>query len=393
MKVLQINSVINSGSTGRIAEDIGKVVIANHHESYIAYGVNDRESSSNRVKIGNKTDILEHKIQSLLLDKHGLASKKATSLFVKQLQEINPDVIGIHNLHGYYINYEILFEYIKKHNKPVIWTFHDCWAFTGHCAYFERTQCEKWKTHCKSCPQTTTYPKSLVIDRSFRNFEDKKEAFLGVEQLQIITPSHWLKNLVKASFLKEYPVSVIHNGIDLNVFKPSSKTNDESKIVIGVASIWDERKGLKDFIKLRSLLPQDIQIVLIGLSTQQIKTLPEGIKGIQRTENVQELAEWYSKASVFVNPTYIDNFPTTNIEALACGTPVVTYRTGGSPEAIDDRTGGVVEKGDIKGLKDMILQWINKEDVSPVCRKRAELNFDKNERYQDYLALYEKFSF
>lgn len=389
MKILQINSVINSGSTGKIAEYIGRVMIANNHESYIAYGVNDNESKSNKIKIGHKSSLLEHKFQSALFDRHGLASINATKSFVEKLEEINPDVIGIHNLHGYYINYKILFEYIKKHNKPVIWTFHDCWPFTGHCAHFGRTRCEKWMTHCNNCPQKNTYPKSFIIDRSFKNFEDKKNAFSGISKLHIITPSHWLKKYVSASFLQEYPVSVIHNGIDLDTFRPVKVHGVAEKIVLGVASTWNGTKGLSDFIKLRGLLSEDIQIILIGLTQEQIKSLPKGIKGIQRTENVHQLVEWYSKASVFVNPTYIDNFPTTNIEALACGTPVITYKTGGSPEAIDSSTGEVVEQGSVDALRDAVMKWIDEREVSEICRKRAEQNFDMNERYLDYLALYE----
>jgi glycosyltransferase involved in cell wall biosynthesis len=389
MNILQINSVVNSGSTGRIAEEIGKVLLEHGHESYIAYGRNQQPSQSQLIKIGNQNDIYLHGVQTLLFDKHGLASKKATKNFLKVIDEIRPDIIGLHNLHGYYINYPLLFNYLKERNIPVTWTFHDCWPFTGHCAHFMRVNCEKWKTHCNQCPLSQAYPKSF-IDRSYLNFEDKKEAFIGHPNLTIITPSFWLKEIVQKSFLKEYSIEVIHNGIDLEIFHPKEQ-NTKQKIVLGVASTWGDQKGLLDFKKLRDKLPLEVEIVLIGLSESQIKGLPKGIIGIRRTENVVDLAEWYSKASVFVNPTYVDNFPTTNIEALACGTPVITYNTGGSPEAIDTETGEVVDKGDVAGIAEAIknLGLKDQYELSRKCVDRAKLLYDKEHRYLDYLKIFE----
>jgi len=333
------------------------------------------------------------------LDRHGFASRKATKQLINKIEELKPDVINLHNIHGYYVNIEILFDYLKKINIPVVWTFHDCWPFTGHCSYFDSVACEKWKTHCQNCPKKSFYPKSLLIDNSFKNFSDKKQIFNQLDNLHIITPSNWLKNLVKQSFLSKFPVSCIHNGIDLSKFNPVEnvekliqKWNLKDKIIVlGVASIWDRRKGLDDFISLSNKLSDTYQIILIGLTKKQIAQLPKNIIGIERTESIEELAEYYSLAKVFVNPTYQDNFPTTNIEALACGTPVVTYNTGGSPEAIDKETGIVVEKGNVNDLKTAIervtsakTEYYDKEK----CRKRAEKHFDKNERYQDYLQLF-----
>jgi len=391
VRILQINSVVNSGSTGRIAEEIGNVLLEHGHESYIAYGRSHQPSQSKLIKIGNQNDIYLHGVQSLLFDKHGLGSKKATKNFLKVLDEIQPEIIGIHNLHGYYINYPLLFNYIKERNIPVTWTFHDCWPFTGHCSYFESVGCEKWKTHCQKCPLTSNYPKAYV-DRSYLNFIDKQETFTGVQKMKIITPSHWLGGLVNQSFLKPYSVEVIHNGVDLNRYKPLDiNKKSEGKIILGVASTWDLRKGLLDFIELRKLLSPAYEIVLIGLSQKQIDALPKGISGIRRTENVEALVEWYTKASVFVNPTYVDNFPTTNIEALASGTPVITYNTGGSPEAIDTETGEVVNKGDVTGIVKAIksLGLKDQHELSSKCVDRAELLYDKNHRYLDYLKIFE----
>lgn len=391
MKIVQINTTINTGSTGRIAEGIGTVLLDSGHESYIAYGRSGNPSQSREIKIGTPLDNYLHGAKTLLFDRHGFGSTRATQELVQQLEEIQPDAIGMHNLHGYYLNIDVLFSYLKRRKIPVLWTFHDCWPFTGHCTFFDSVACSKWKTQCTSCPKTSHYPKSIVLDNSRKNYQDKKRIFNDVQHLNIITPCNWLSRHVKNSFLSSYPVHVIYNGLDLDMFYPKVQ-QENTKIILGVASTWDERKGLADFIRLRKVLPEDYSMVLIGLSTTQIEQLPPGITGIARTESVEELAKWYSKALCFVNPTYQDNFPTTNIEALACGTPVVTYDTGGSPEAADDETGKVVQKGDIAGLKEAILflKHQNQEALSKACRLRAEACFDQKERYREYVDLYEK---
>lgn len=388
MTILQCNTIVNSGSTGRIAENIGLVLQASGHESYLAYGREGQLSQLRTIKIGSQWDVYAHGAKTLLTDKHGFGSKQATRDFIKRVEEIQPDAIGLHNLHGYYINIELLFNYLKKTQIPVLWTFHDCWPFTGHCTYFDSVNCEKWITGCYACPKKEAYPKSLV-DGSKRNYLNKKKLFTSLKNLQIITPSNWLKNHVANSFLKDYEVSVIHNGIDLSVFRPAQETKKE-KIILGVASTWDKRKGLENFYGLRSRLSDEWEIVLIGLSDKQIKQLPNGIRGIARTENIQELVMWYSKSFCYVNPTYQDNFPTTNIEALACGTPVVTYHTGGSPEAINEETGRVVEKGDINGLVKAIyeLEKVDRDKLRTLCRKRAESKFDQRNCYKEYLVLF-----
>jgi putative colanic acid biosynthesis glycosyltransferase len=393
MKILQINTTVNSGSTGRIAEDIGKVALKNSYESYISFGRGNQTSESELIRIGSKKGFYVHVLKSLFLDMHGRGSKNETKSFIRKVKEYKPEVVGLHNIHGYYINYQVLFEYLKEQQLPVIWTFHDCWPFTGHCAYFEAVKCEKWMTHCEKCPLTDRYPKSFV-DRSYSNFDNKKEAFLGLKNLTIVTPSYWLKNKVEKSFFKGCKVEVIHNGVDLNRFKVLNITSREDKIILGVASIWDKRKGLDDFITLRSLLTKEYKIVLIGLSKNQIASLPEGVLGIERTESVEELVNWYNKATVFVNPTYIDNFPTTNVESLACGTPVITYDTGGSPESIDGETGIVVEQGNVFELKESIENICSKrvDYYSHLCRQRAMKLFNKDDRFQEYINLYEKLS-
>lgn len=398
MKILQINANVNSGSTGRIAEDIGRVLLKDTHQSFIAAGFTDRPSASQVIGIGNKWDQKLHGIKTRLIDRHGFGSKGATLQLVKEIEQIGPEIIHLHNLHGYYLHIGVLFEYLKEVQLPVVWTFHDCWPFTGHCSFFDRYQCTKWQKVCHHCPNIKGYPASLGVDNSRQNYQDKKNIFNGLENCTIVTPSEWLANHLHASFLQNYPVKCIHNGIDLNVFSPS--VNSESILdkyqinrnpyILGVASTWDIRKGLKDFEALSQRKDKPFQVVLVGLSKKQIKSLPTGIIGIERTENTDELAALYATATVFVNPSYVDNFPTTNLEALACGTPVITYNTGGSPEAIDAETGIVVGKGDIKGLHKAILQISSKgKDFYKVkCRERAVQSFNKEERYKDYLELY-----
>lgn len=396
MRVIQINAVANSGSTGRIAEEIGNVLLANSHESYIAYGRGTATSASKLIKIGSQKDVYFHGVYTVLTDKHGFASKRATENFIKEVEKIKPDLIALHNLHGYYINLEILFTYLSKTNIPVVWTLFDCWAFTGHCTYFDDIACVKWENHCGKCPKHYRYPSSWV-DNSFDNFEVKQQLFTSVKKMELITHSQWLGDLVKKSFLRNYNVHVTPSAINLDLFKPmgsdlrSRYVLGGKKVILGCASTWSNRKGFQDFVKLSKNLSNDYQIVMIGLNKKELKALPDNIIGLERTESIQELAQWYSLAHVFVNPTSQDNFPTTNLEALACGTPVITYNTGGSPEAIDGVTGVVVEKGSVSGILNAIEELEKREydKLSKACRARAEFLFDKKRRYLDYLNIFQ----
>lgn len=398
MKILQINTSVNSGSTGRIAEDIGKVLISQGHESYIAYGRGDRPSTSKLIKIGSDWDVYAHVLKTAVNDRHGFGSKRVTIELIKKIVEIKPDAIGLHNLHGYYLNIEILFTFLNKTGIPVLWTLFDCWTFTGHCSYFDDINCEKYKTHCHNCPKTRKYPSSYLVDNSLKNFQDKKQLFTSLKNVEFIVHSKWLEGILKTSFLRDSKVNCLPSGIDLNIFKYVDSelkrkfSIQNNKVILGCANIWTVRKGYEDFVKLKNIFSDNYKIVLIGLSPKQIRSLPKGIIGISRTENINELAAWYSLSDVFVNPTYQDNFPTTNIEALACGTPVVTYNTGGSPEAADEHTGFVVEKGDIAGLLAAIQKVLEtgKEHYRPLCRARAEQYFNREDRYMDYLRIYEE---
>ena len=399
MKVLQINSTLNTGSTGRIAEDIGCTLIANGHESYIAFGRESRTSTSSVFQIGNRCSILWHVFITRIFDRHSFASKLATKRLINWIKFIKPDIIHIHCLHGYYIDTKLLFSFLDETQVPLVWTFHDAWAFTGHCTYFDFKDCYKWRVQCKKCPNLSAYPESYFYDNSTLNYNQKKHLFNLVKKMIIVSPSKWLGNHTKESFLGGYPVEIIHNGIDLNQFKPTDTESviakhklDGKHVILGVASVWSQRKGLADFIKLRNNLDESYIIILVGLKNNQKRNIPDGIICIKRTESIAELAGLYSAADVYVNPTWVDNFPTTNIEALACGTPVVTYNTGGSPEAIDSETGIVVPKGDIESLKSAIIQVLEKGKVfyTSKCRNRALLLFNKSDRYSDYITLYNK---
>lgn len=353
-RILFINSVCN-GSTGTICKNLYKAAEEAGHECCIAYGRGEAPKGFNTIKIGNKLDFYLHVLKARLFDASGFGSKHTTKEFIKKIDEFKPDIIHLHNIHGYYVNIEILFNYLKQHPEiKKVWTLHDCWAFTGHCPHFEYEQCEQWKTECKKCVRANEYPKSF-IDLCNRNFKKKKELFSNIENIVLASPSQWLCNLLKKSFLNKYKCIVINNGVDTRVFKytPSNIKERfniaEKKVILGVASVWDKKKGLDTFIELSKKLDYEYKIILIGLSKKQIKNLPVNIIGINRTENVQELVKWYSVANVFLNPTLEDNYPTVNIEAVACGTPVVTYNTGGSPESAGNER-IVVEKGDLYAI-------------------------------------------
>jgi putative colanic acid biosynthesis glycosyltransferase len=399
--IFQINTVVNSGSTGRITEDIGLVMIKNGWESHIAYGRGHGISKSNLYKIGSFLDIIFHVFLTRFFDLHSFGSIRSTKRLIKKIETVKPDIIQLHNLHGYYLNINVLFNFLNTYKVPVFWTFHDCWPITGHCTYFDYIQCEKWKIECNKCPQFYSYPKSLFFDNSLMNFRKKKQLFTINSNLHLIFVSNWLRNISTKSFLNNKKSSLIHNGIDLNIFYPRSnknfiarKFNIENKfILLGVASLWDKRKGLDQFTDLSRILPTNFQLILIGLSDKQITKLPSNIVGIKRTENIQELAELYSAADVFLNLTLEDNFPTTNIESLACGTPVITFNTGGSAEAIDENTGFVVEKGNLKEVLN-ILQQLSLSDMTGYkdnCRDRAVRLFDNKVKFEEYFELYKSY--
>lgn len=391
--VLQINSCANWGSTGKIAEQINQSATHKGWKTYLAYGREVNPSQSELIHVGNKVSQAIALAEARLFDNDGLSNRRATQRLVKTIMAIKPDIIHLHNLHGYYINYRILFEYLNTTNIPVVWTLHDCWTFTGHCSHFVEVDCGKWINGCEKCPLKKSYPTSWGFDRSSRNFQLKKQNFASNKNLHLIAVSQWLADFVKRSFFHKVDLRVINNGIDLKVFKPTGVEKKKKFRILGVSSVWTRSKGLFDVFRLRELLNEDeYEIMLVGLSDEQIKSLPIGIMGIARTNSVEELVGYYSSADVFVNPTYGDTFPTTNLEALACGTPVITYRTGGSPESVSVETGMIVEQGDVSAIVDAVktVQSLGKPHFANACRNRAEQLYNREERYNEYVVLYEK---
>lgn len=394
-RILLINAVCGTGSTGRIVADLWKTLKNKGCEAKVAFGVGEGllVDKQDQFKFNNKWGYYLHNAISRITDRAGFYSNIPTLRLLRFMDQYKPDLIHLHNLHGYYVNIRLLFDYIKQHDIPVVWTLHDCWAFTGHCTHFDFVGCDRWHTKCFDCPQKKEYPQSLVLEQSARNFRQKKELFTSLNKISIVTPSKWLADCVKQSFLSKYDITTIPNGIDLEVFRPvksdiKNRLNipEDKKIVLAVANVWNEKKGFSDVIRLSQLLPENAyQIVMVGLTEAQISSLPKNIIGIKRTKNINELVELYSAAFMFFNPTYEDNFPTTNIEALACGTPVITYMTGGSLEAIDEKTGFAVGKGDLSKVLNIIT---NPNIDGNACRQRSESRFNKSEMYFQYLKIY-----
>jgi len=399
MRILQINSVCGIRSTGRICAEMADQFVAQGHDCKIAYGreVVPERYQKYAVRIGSETSVKVNALKARLLDNEGFNAKAETRAFLKWAESYDPDLLWLHNLHGYYINVEMLFAWIKSRPQmKVMWLLHDCWAFTGHCAYFTVAGCEKWKTQCANCQIKKDYPSSFFRDHSPGNFAQKRKAFCGVENMTLVTPSQWLADLVKQSYLGEYPIHVIHNGSNLSVFQPTEGDFREKYgiekdkfLVLGVAFGWGKRKGLDALIELSQRLDSQYQIVLVGTDAGVDAQLPENIISIHRTHNQQELVEIYTTADVFANPTREEVLGMVNVESLACGTPVVTFRTGGSPECIDETCGCVVECDDVAAMEREIRRICTQRPYSPEACMSWAKNFDMNTCFREYVALYE----
>lgn len=405
MKVLQINTVYrNGGSTGRIAYELKCLCEDCGIQGYAAYGYEFSPlSEKERVSAYRMCTIPQmqwSKIKTRLFAHHGFYNYNETKRLLDWIDGIKPDIIHLHNLHNHYMHIGLLFEYIKKNNIPVVWTLHDCWSFTGWCSHFDFAKCDKWKTGCHDCKLRHEYPYSWFIDNSKQNYKDKLRTFTGVENLTIVTPSEWLANLVRQSYLKDYPVRVINNGINLNVFRPTTANVREkygikgNHIILALFNAFGKNKGTDYLIKMCDYLTDEEELVIVGIKKDKdFAKLPKHhCVGIKHTDSVQELAAIYSLADVFVNPTLQDTFPTTNLEALACGTPVVTFRTGGSVESVDDSTGIIVDQCDLKGMLKAVRSIIRqgKDTYSIHCVEKAQKLYNKDERFMEYIDLYKK---
>lgn len=396
--ILEINS-INYSSTGNITLNIAKTARKEGYKVYTSckYSrVGAKFQYEDQIYIGSR---LERVVCEELAYITGLKDHFniiGTYKFLKKIDEIKPDLIHLHSLTDTYINLNMLFKYIRKHKIPVVWTFHDAWAMTGQCFVFETIGCRKWIEGCGHCPQLHEKPASLFLDNTSYLWRKKKKMFTSIPNLTIATPSNWLKDLVKQSYFKDYPVTVINNGINLDLFKPEESDFREkhniqnSFIILGVAARWPMRKGLDVFIRLAKELPDKFKIVMVGTNEETDKLLPENILSIHKTFNQQQLVEIYTAADLFITPTREDNFPTVNIEALACGTPVLTYRTGGSPEIINEKCGSVVEKNDYEAFKNEIIRIEKERPYSKQdCIDRAK-EFDMNKKFSEYTELFKQ---
>lgn len=396
MKVLFLHSQCENGGISRIIFSICDLLKKDGSEGKFAFSRGFIPDNHKDIcyMFGNKSEIATHVLLTRLFDRHATGSSKATKELIKFINSYQPDIIHINNIHGYYLNFKLLFDYLKLINIPIVWTLHDCWAFTGHCSHFEYAKCDKWKTNCNQCAYISEYPKSIIFDNSNKNYQEKKNMYEQMNNIVIVTPSLWLKKHVEQSILSDKECIVINNGIDLNIFrytesslKKNSKFNNKT-IYLAVASVWTQKKGFNDLIEFSKMIDKNTeQLIVVGVNKKQEKKLKKvGIFPITHTKDVFELVKWYSLADVFINPTYEDTFPTVNIESLACGTPVVTYKTGGSPEIIDSNCGVVVKKGRV----DLLYKAANMIKSNPYdCRKRA-LKYDQNERFMEYIDLYKK---
>lgn len=410
MKVLQINTFYLFGSTGRIVWDLKTLAEQKGIESFAAFGPEIDNGDNGIMRLQSIPERKMNILRTRLFDHHGFYNEMETERLIGWMTELKPDVIHLHNIHNHYVHVGRLFDYIKKQNLPVIWTLHDCWPFTGHCAYFDYANCDKWKTTCHDCPSIHEYPPTWFFDRASRNFKDKKASFCGVKNLTLVTPSKWLSGLTRESFLSDYPVKVINNGVDIQSFclQGDNVKNrlgiEGKKILLAMATTFDRRKGIQYLKQLPEMLNDDEVLILVGLAKEQLRQfqLPRCI-GMGRTKSVEDLSAIYSAADVLINPTLEDNFPTTNIEALACGTPVVTFKTGGSIESVLDgesvssdngitysSVGAVVPKGDLKAMLGAArcIMAKGKTAYREACRKKAEERYDKNKQYQKYIDLY-----
>lgn len=397
-RILYINESLNTGSTGHIVEEIASSAMKNGYECMVAHGARYVHASQIlHYAFSSRIEEYAHGVYSLFCNAHGLGSESATKRLIRFIQDWQPSLIHLHNIHGYYLNYPHLFEYLKKANLPVVWTLHDCWAITGRCAYFTLSGCHQWQTQCRDCPAYSDYPRSLLKAQTERNFLLKKQAFTGLNNMCITTVSNWLKEHVQQSFLQGYPCRTIYNGIDTEVFQPTASElrkqwNAEDKVVIlGVASQWTETKGWKDWIRLAQRLDKNrYTVVMVGVSRRQQQELPDHCVVISKTDNRPQLAQVYSAADIYVNLAHQEAFGLTLLEAMACGTPCISYDNTAIPETTTQETAIILPDRDIDAVQRAIAQagseW--KQQCSGECRNHVLNKFNNIDKIQEYLRLY-----
>ena len=387
---------LNWGSTGKIVEGIGSLAKSRGWDVYVAHGARYKNRSSLKaIQVSSRAEEWIHYVESSLFDAQGLGSRCATRRFLRKIDEIKPDVVHIHNIHGCFLNYPLLFNYLRDKQIPVVWTLHDCWAMTGHCVHFERTHCEKWKTMCEKCPQKMDFPTSYLLDRSKRNYALKKQLLTSMDRMRITTVSAWLKGVAEQSYLNKFPIDVVPNGIDTSRFVHTDtdikkRFQIESKILLlAVASGFEERKGIFDYVALSKILTDKYQLMLVGVNAQDRKVLPDNVIAVSRANGPEELASFYSAADVLLSLSYEETFGLTVVEAMACGTPAIVYDNTAQPELITPETGIVVKSGDVEGVKEAVEEVCSKgkSNYSLACRSRAVNNYDMKKNYNAYAKL------
>lgn len=401
--LLQVNVSANCGSTGRLTEDLGDVVIDAGWDSYIAYGRSMRDSSSKLIKVGNKYHVYLHILKTRLFDRHCFGSKVSTQNLIDTIDKIKPDIIQFHNVHGYYLNLPIILNYIAQHDIPLVWSFHDCWPMTGHCSHFALIDCDRWKTGCHDCTLVRDYPKSWFIDSSKRNYIEKKRLIESVPRLTVVSASEWLANIIRESYFKNCNIRVIPNGIDTEIYSPCNNSDSLRKkyglegkfVIMASGTVWLPYKGIADYGLLRKVLPDDYAIIFVGLSEGDFKNLPHGVIGIPRTKSPRELAEYYSMADCVMSLSRLESFGLTPVEGFACGTPAIVYDNVALSELITDNVGYKVPVGNIEALKSRVIEMrrLGKAHFSGYCRKLALNKFDRKICFGTYIDLYNSYLF
>ncbi len=390
MRIVQINTTSTRGSTGNICLSIRHLLDEAGVENFIC-SFSDHSDADRTIPCASPLYLKSQALRARIRGNWGLNSRASTRKLINALDRLSPDIIHIHNIHSHDCDIDRLFRYFKEKKTKIVWTFHDCWAFTGYCTYFSDASCDKWKSECGHCPLRSKY--SWFFDRSREMHACKKELFSGLH-LSIVTPSRWLASAVQESFLKDHPCRVIHNGIDLSVFQPTESNFRQENglgakyIVLGVAYDWGRRKGLDVFLELASRLPSEFAVVLVGTDQHIDRQLPSNILSVHRTYDRRELAAIYTAADVFVNPTRDEVLGLVNLEALASGTPVLTFDSGGSPECVDETCGSVINGGNVERLlQEIVRVCLNRPYTRENCIRRAS-TFDAQKVYAEYLKLY-----
>ena len=397
MKVLQVNSVCGRGSTGKLALQISEYLTEQGVENDIAYGFGTTDAK-NAFRFSTMPEAHLHSFLSRRFCKQGYGSHVATRQLIRAIKRRSPDVVHLHNIHGHYLNFKMLFGYLNKTDIKVVWTFHDCWPMTGKCTHFTVAGCDRWKTGCYDCPQLSSYPDS-VTDRSLKNYIDKKACFTANQHLHIVTVSQWLRGVVEQSYFGGVAdVRCIYNGIDTEVFSPTEsdlrkRLNLEDQfVVLGVSSVWKDAKGLREFIELAKIADEGVAIVMIGLTEEQRAELPPSVVGVPTVSDQRTLAQYYSMADVLLNLSAEETFGLVVAEALACGTPAVVLDSTACPEVVDEHTGIVIESGapmTVMAALDTIRAR-GKASYADACTERARTLFSKERMQREYLNLYEE---